>query len=90
MNAKKAKAIRRYVRSLGATKAKLPRPRSGVISHTDPITRQEFRYDLPLTACYPQDSFQRVYSAAKRMLRDIPAGQINFKAGLRAAGLTAA
>jgi len=82
MNAKKAKAIRRYVRSTGATKAELTRPRSGVISHTDPITRQEFRYDLPLTASYPQDSFQRAYSLAKRLLGNVRTDIINARAEL--------
>ena len=85
MNAKKAKAIRRYIRSTGATLAELPRPRSDVTSHTYQITRQEFRYDLPLTARYPEKSFQRVYSLAKRHLRSVRTAIINARAELNLA-----
>lgn len=90
MNQKKAKAIRRYVRSLGLTKAELNRPRSGVTGYTDPVTRQEVRYDLPLTARYPDKSFQHAYRMAKRLLAGIRTAVINDRARIQEAGLSVA
>jgi hypothetical protein len=69
MNQKKAKAIRRVVRSVGKVKVELERPRSGVLGYTDPVTRRSYSYDLPLTARYPAGSFRRVYKNMKRGLR---------------------
>ena len=80
MNAKKAKAIRRYVRSLGRTKAELPAPRSSAIGYKDPVTGKDIVYDLPLTARYPGNSFQHVYTLAKRTLRNVRTGIINMHA----------
>lgn len=82
MNQKKSKAIRRYVRSLGHTIADLPRPRTGVIHETDPVTRAEYSYDLPMTARYKATSFQRTVAVAKRTLRGVRTAVINARADL--------
>lgn len=85
MNQKKAKAIRRYVRSIGVVLAELPRKRSDAIGHTNPVTGQRVVYDLPLTARYPATSFQAAYTVAKRALRTVGVGIINARANLNLA-----
>lgn len=87
MNAKKAKAVRLYIRSTGATKVDLDRPRSSAVSHKNPVTGQSIVYDLPLTATYPQSSFQRIYRTAKRALRKVPASVLNARAHLNFAAM---
>ena len=82
MNAKKSKAIRRFVLSLGHSLAKLPAPRTGSIAHKNPVTGENFVYDLPMTARYPAQSFQRVYSAAKRAFRRVPLAILNENANI--------
>lgn len=86
MNAKKAKAIRRYVRSLGKVKADLPRERTGAIRMPNPITGEAVVYDLPVKARYPSGSFQCVYKLAKRALRQVRVGAINDRAAIQAYG----
>ncbi len=86
MNAKKAKALRRYIRSTGATKVELDRPRTSAINHKNPITGQSVVYDLPLTARYADSSFQRLYRTAKRSLRAMPVWVMNARANAIAQG----
>lgn len=85
MNQKKCKAIRRFVRSLGHVKAKLPSPRTDVIGWTDPVSGRVVRYDLPMTASYPRASFQRIYRTGKRTLRGVRVAVIRARAELNLA-----
>lgn len=80
MNEKKAKAIRRYVRSTGLTNADFP------LHHYNGNKKMVAANDLTsilggiITARYKDRSFQRAYSLAKRHLRSVRVAVINARA----------
>lgn len=69
MNQKKSKAIRRLVRSMGKVNAELPLHIFNPSTHK--LVKQKSLtsiWGFVVTAKYPENSFQAVHKAAKRML----------------------
>lgn len=89
MNAKKAKAIRRYVRSLGHVKAQFPLHHINLMGNKlVPHDHHTAGFGGIAIAKYPATSFQHIYRLAKRTARVVPIAVLNARAALNlAAGI---